>query len=456
MTGRISGIFSIIFAVSLSIAHPAVGQDTLMTVRPDSAALRQSLFTEARACRLDYEFASADSLLRDALKLCSGDSLEFAAVESELLLCENGMNMSRYVAEPQVVARQMFSLSDFFLWYPLPDRSWTELPDSVSHCGGSPFNLCYIAEDSDRILFSARDSSGNRSIYGMNELRDPAGEADTPADSAAVLLCGRKWGGRSSLFGKIAEGSDEIFPMFSQDGRTVYFASKGLYGVGGYDLYCSEYQEDDNSWSIPVNMGFPFSSPANDYLLTTTLDERYMIFASDRDCPRDSVCVYVLENDPLPLKTAVESPEELRRIAGLDPQENVSAVETAAVAGEPVQDNVENRAYSEKMELVRSLRDSIAIHGAETDALREEFVMSDDVDRRQELTVRIREMEQDLPRLQNAYAEASAALQKIEMEFLFNGVFIDADKAVEAADRRVAGVSTNFVFTRKSMASGRE
>ena len=203
-------------------------------------------------------------------------------------------------------------------------------------------------------------------------------------------------------------------------------------------------------------MGFPFSSPANDYLLTTTLDERYMIFASDRDCPRDSVCVYVLENDPLPLKTAVDSPEELRRIAGLDPPENVSAVETAAVAGESVQDNIENREYNEKMELVRSLRDSIAIHGAETDALREEFVMSDDVDRRQELTVRIREMEQDLPRLQNAYAEASAALQKIEMEFLFNGVFIDADKAVEAADRRVAGVSTNFVFTRKSMASGRE
>jgi Tol biopolymer transport system component len=34
--------------------------------------------------------------------------------------------------------------------------------------------------------------------------------------------------------------SDEIYPMLSPDGKTLYFSSDGLYGLGGYDIYRSE------------------------------------------------------------------------------------------------------------------------------------------------------------------------------------------------------------------------
>lgn len=438
---------------SVVIVEPTVDlAHIIVKERIDSVAIRDSLFERARNRRLVYDFTTADSLLIEAASYYPSpsdsvafrkDSLEYASVENEKLLCENGFNMSRYVTFPEVVAKRMFSIDDFFLWYPLADRSWVHTPDTLDRGDDASFKLCYVPQDSDKLLFSSTEPSGYRSIYSM----------DAMADSVSVELAGSLWSNKQSVFGRLTSSSDEIFPMMSPDGNTIWFASSGLYGVGGYDLYESQWDEENKSWSVPVNMGFPFSSPANDYLLTVTQDEKYMIFASDRGCPKDSVNVYVIIYDPVPVKSAVESPEELRSVAELSPNVSAVAVETVAVADEPMESK-DNQEYTEKMNLVRSLRDSISNHGAEMEALREEFVLSDDDDRRQELTVKILSMEKALPALQSAYAEASAALQKIEMEFLFNGVFIDANKAAEAADRKVVSASSSFVFTKKSMGSG--
>ena len=57
---------------------------------------------------------------------------------------------------------------------------------------------------------------------------------------------------------------NEIFPLLSSDGKTMYFSSDGFYGVGGYDLYKSIWDESSKSWSAPQNLGFPYSSPADD------------------------------------------------------------------------------------------------------------------------------------------------------------------------------------------------
>lgn len=444
-----------------SVRSLAEAEVTDVPLQIDSASVRRTLQKKAEVLRKDYDFSAADSLLTAAASYFPSpsdsvafrrDSVEYASLESEMLLCENGLNMSRYVTFPEVVARKMFSIDDFFLWYPLSDRSWIHTPDSLDSGSDASFKLCYIPHDSDVMLFSSTEPSGYRSIFEMDAVHD-ATDSLSVTDTLTIELAGRRWGNRKSVFGKLTSSSDEIFPMLSPDGNTIWFASSGLYGVGGYDLYESSWDEDSKSWSVPVNMGFPFSSPANDYLLTVTPDEKYMIFASDRGCPKDSVSVYVIVNDPVPVKSAVDSPEELRSVAELSPNVSAVAVETVAVADEPVESE-DNKEYTEKMNLVRSLRDSISNHGAELEALREEFVLSDDDDRRQELTMKILSMEKALPSLQAAYNEASVALQKIEMEFLFNGVFIDAGKAAEAADRKVVSASSSFVFTKKSMGSG--
>ena len=69
----------------------------------------------------------------------------------------------------------------------------------------------------------------------------------------------------------------------------THFASKGLYGVGGYDLYVSELDKETGDWSIPVNMGFPYSSPYNDFLLVNSEDGKYTFNALEGcdGCGRD-------------------------------------------------------------------------------------------------------------------------------------------------------------------------
>lgn len=47
---------------------------------------------------------------------------------------------------------------------------------------------------------------------------------------------------------------DCVFPHLSKDGKTLYFASNKPGGLGGYDLYKSE-RNQQNQWSEPVNLG---------------------------------------------------------------------------------------------------------------------------------------------------------------------------------------------------------
>ena len=51
---------------------------------------------------------------------------------------------------------------------------------------------------------------------------------------------------------------DDAAPFIHSDGRTLYFASNGRVGMGGYDLYYATLQPD-GSWSEPKNMGYPIN-----------------------------------------------------------------------------------------------------------------------------------------------------------------------------------------------------
>jgi hypothetical protein len=82
------------------------------------------------------------------------------------------------------------------------------------------------------------------------------------------------------------------YPFLKQDGITLYFAARSEKGLGNYDLYVSRWDETNGAFFPAENLGFPFNSYANDYLLV--IDEEHDLgwFASDRYQSPDSVCVY--------------------------------------------------------------------------------------------------------------------------------------------------------------------
>ena len=83
------------------------------------------------------------------------------------------------------------------------------------------------------------------------------------------------------------------YPYMLGDGETLYFAAEGDDGLGGYDIYTSTYDKETQQFLPPVNIGMPFNSKANDYMLV--IDEYSNIgwFATDRRQPTDTVCIYV-------------------------------------------------------------------------------------------------------------------------------------------------------------------
>ena len=360
-----------------------------------------------RAYRFDDAIDAFDEAL-DAARDTSVtyDSLLVESLSRRLLPAENGSNMSRFVRTPHVVDKQRFALRDFQLFYPLEDRSWRRLPNQLDSDFSDPCVQSLYAPDwNDRLYYSAAGENGNRDIF-MTEIQDTLWSVPVVVEALS------------------STAGNEIYPMLSPDGKTMFFSSDGLYGLGGYDLYYSTWDEEGRCWSMPQNMGIPFSSPDDDFLYVDTEDEKFSIFASTRDCPTDSVWVYVLEYERSPLHVSIDDPEELLILSRLDPDKG----EKDAPAEKSKPDAL-TAVYMAQMDAVRELKDSIAYVTSRLDDLRTDLAFSNDEEERYGLSSTIIDVEKVIPALQQELEAAQTQLQKTEFEFLKKGVFISADVA---------------------------
>lgn len=85
---------------------------------------------------------------------------------------------------------------------------------------------------------------------------------------------------------------DVNYPFMTTDGVTLYFAARTEEGLGNYDLYVTRYDSDGDRFYRPDNMGFPYNSYANDYMMVIDESNNIGWFASDRYQPDGKVCIY--------------------------------------------------------------------------------------------------------------------------------------------------------------------
>ncbi len=397
-----------------------------------------SLVSRGDSLRRLYRFEESVAAYTEALEFSAdtsvvkNDSLIRLEISDRILLSENGKSMAGFTYSPTVVARHKFSLDDFFLYYPLKDRSWRSLPGQLDSLSGPYARAIYAPDEDDTIYYSASDQGGIRNIY-TTTFRDTV------------------WTLPALINEHLTSSSDEIYPMLSPDGKSLYFASKGLYGVGGYDIYVSQWDEEQRDWSIPVNMGFPYSSPANDFLMINTEDGFHTIFASDRDCEGDSVWVYVLEYDSMPVRKELSDPEQLLKLSRLEPLSDSERMSGGADVKTGLPENEDTRRYMDKMAEVRAFRDSISLYGELLDADREKYSLTGSESDRQKLAGQILSREAMIPVFQGKLEVAMKQLQDIEMDFLFSGLVIDPDELLQEAEREVVGETTSYAFTKMVM-----
>jgi outer membrane protein OmpA-like peptidoglycan-associated protein len=74
---------------------------------------------------------------------------------------------------------------------------------------------------------------------------------------------------------------NEDYPFLHPNGKTLYFSSEGHKGMGGKDIFYSELLPD-NTWSEPVNLGYPINTYADEMSLVVNAKGDKAFYSSDR------------------------------------------------------------------------------------------------------------------------------------------------------------------------------
>jgi outer membrane protein OmpA-like peptidoglycan-associated protein len=176
---------------------------------------------------------------------------------------------------------------------------WTA-PKAISDKINSDQNegTASISADGKTLVFTSCDQRGGRKIYGQCDLfisrkvgeewsepinlgpnvNSPAWESQPSlsADGKTLFFISSRAngkGGRDIWFSKLGTDGkwteaqnlsvvntpmDEVSPFIHPNGKTLYFGSNGLPGLGGKDLYKTELVNKE--WTNPQNLGYPLNT----------------------------------------------------------------------------------------------------------------------------------------------------------------------------------------------------
>lgn len=123
-----------------------------------------------------------------------------------------------------------------------------------------------ICPNHETIIFASlrRDGFGGTDLYISRKL--PDGE----------------WSEATNLGPTINTNYNEDYPMFSHDGKTLYFASQGHNSMGGYDIFKSHWDIENDTWSKPENLGYPINTPDDNLTISFSESGRYAYISALR------------------------------------------------------------------------------------------------------------------------------------------------------------------------------
>lgn len=210
-----------------------------------------------------------------------------------------GRQLMHNVKDITIVDSVVVDKATFLSAYNLSKEAGSLLPfNQFFNQKSQPEGIVFQTETKNKIYYSSA-TNGKMGLYSADMLTD-------------------QWEKGKPLKG-LDEKANNNYPYMLSDGITLYFASDGAESLGGYDIFVTRYNNEKNLFLKPENVGMPFNSPANDYMLV--IDEFNLLgwFASDRRQNKDKVCIYtfIQEEKSSTLDEEILSPEQLRNRAQL-------------------------------------------------------------------------------------------------------------------------------------------
>lgn len=216
-------------------------------------------------CYDAYRFDEAEENLNEYIDLRSRKKGSTEDGERMLEKVRRGQRMIRGVEKVAVIDSFVVDKQDFLKAYKLSaDAGDIQITEN---------GVQFTNEMGDKQLQSVRNTEGQASLYSSMKMID-------------------QWS-KPEAVTSINELGNADYPFVAGDGITMYYASDNEESMGGYDIFVTRYDSDDNSYLRPDNLGMPFNSPANDYMYVIDDLNNLGWFVSDRRQPEGKVCVYV-------------------------------------------------------------------------------------------------------------------------------------------------------------------
>lgn len=227
---------------------------------------------------LDYDFEGARNNYASYRNLLKREKREpTEALEEDEKRLETAEGFLERVEKIAIIDSINVPRDQFFKSYKLPASAGSLNPATML-----PFDdrkelsaVVYMNEDGDRMIWAETDSIGNLHLMEAMRLTDGSWHEPTPVGES------------------LAEGGNADYPFMMADGITLYFATDGEGSIGGYDIFVATRDPSTGEFMQPQNMGMPYNSPANDYMLA--IDELNGVgwWATERNSDSDHVTVYV-------------------------------------------------------------------------------------------------------------------------------------------------------------------
>lgn len=249
-------------------------------------------------------------------------------------------------------------LEDIYVSYKDNDGNWTA-PQMMEFCLPEKNEATVAVSTDERRIYVYKDETGDGDIYysdfkasRFNELEylktkdvntefwephitvTPDGlqkyfSSDRPGGFGGrdiyriVKLPNGEWSLPQNLGPGINTPYDEDAPFLAIDNKTMYFASNGPQSMGGFDIFLT-VRNDDDTWSSPVNLGYPLNTTADDIYYTTTVDGLTGYLTSFRPGGQGEKDIYEIKNDYLGLKNIAVLKGEIETVGGLPLPEDVA------------------------------------------------------------------------------------------------------------------------------------
>lgn len=221
-----------------------------------------------------YRFDDAIENLEEHIYWLEKKKRDTAEAEELMTKYRKGERMIRSVENIAVIDSFVVDKQNFLDAYKLSEQAGTLTMTNDTATNIDDMSIELVNEMGDKKLLSGKDEEGISKLYASMKLID-------------------SWSTPQKLKGINEDMAELNFPFLDSDGTTLYFAAKGDDSMGGYDIFITRTDSEENSYFRPDNIGYPFNSTFNDYMYAIDDYNNLGWFASDRYQPEGKVCVYV-------------------------------------------------------------------------------------------------------------------------------------------------------------------